>query len=340
MIEIDGSYGEGGGQIVRASVALSCLTSTPVKIINIRARRRNPGLRAQHASAIKLLAKIFDAEVEGCDVGSNELVFRPSGGIRAGKYKFDIGTAGSITLLLQAITFALIGKKERISLEIVGGTDVPFSPTSDYFRHAYLELISRFGYSTKMKVLRRGYYPPGGGKVLFEFKGHNPKSIILEDCGRINEVHIFSSASLTLKKPRVCERMSNAAAGLILKEMNISPKRHIEYSDSLSDGCAICCVAKMEKSIISTDVLGKKGVPSEKVGNQCALALIDEIKKGACVDKHMADHLIPFLAVCGGRIKTSEITLHTKTLIWLVSKFLNVKFTIDEAQGIITCEHI
>ena len=314
------------------------MTNKPVRIFNIRAKRKNPGLRAQHVSAVKLLSKIFKARLEGCKIGSKELIFKPSGKIKPGTYRVDIGTAGSITLLLQALTFALMGRKEKIKLEVIGGTDVPFSPTADYFKHAYLNLLSRLGYDAEMKIERRGYYPRGGGRVVFAFRKHESEPIILSRQDVIKRVAVFASASSSLNKARVAERMSSASLKILNRELNIMPERHVEYSDSYSDGCAICCVAYTESSVLASDLHGKKGVPSEIIGRDCAYSLLNEIKSGCGVDKHMADHLIPFLAFCGGRITTSEITSHTRTLVWLVSKFLDVNIKLNEESNEIKCE--
>ncbi len=338
MIEIDGSVGEGGGQIVRASVAYSCLTGKPVRIFNIRAKRRNPGLRRQHATAIKILSKIFDADVKGCEVGSRELVFTPAGKVRSGAYTFDIGTAGSITLVLQAITFALIGRDSKITLTIKGGTDVPFSPAFDYFNHCYLKLLSVFGYDASVEVVRRGYYPAGGGIVKFTFNGHEPKQMVLDECEEsLTSVNIFASASAGLNAARVCERMVARAANLIHRELKgIAVSTHIHYSDSLSPGAALCIVGSaLPSKIIGADELGRKGTTSEKVAELCVAKFLEECSSG-CVDSHLADHLIPFLAVCGGAIKTSRITTHTSTMIWLAKRFLGVEFEVNKGKVVVS----
>ncbi len=338
MLEIDGSRGEGGGQIVRASVALSCLTDRPVRIYNIRARRKNPGLRAQHVSAVNLIKKIFDAEVHGLSIGSKEIVFFPSGRTQAGYYRMDIGTAGSITLVLQALSFALLGLKMKLKIDVTGGTDVPFAPTVDYFKHAYLALLSKLNYRAELTVLRRGYYPKGGGRVIFEFHGHDPEKLDLVDAGKIKKLAVFSSASSSLKPARVAERMARVASQVLAQETGIVPERHASYSQTSSDGCAICCVANTENSVLARDSLGKRGVPSEVVGKRCSQGLVSEINRGACVDKHMADHLVIMLALCGGKLRTSEVSMHTRTLVWLVSKFFKKRIKLDEKLSLLECE--
>ena len=325
MIEIDGSYGEGGGQIVRAAMAYSCLTGQPTRIFNIRAKRSNPGLRKQHATAIKVLANLFKAEVEGVSVGSKEVTFKPGSEVRSGNFTFEIGSAGSITLVLQSVTFALIGRKCKITLTIKGGTDVPFSPTFDYFKHCYLALLSRFGYEASAEVARRGYYPEGGGEVKFTFRKHEPQPILMNDCEEDLKVfRVLASASSNLQKGRVCERTINSAIHHILKnfgEVKVETCRH--YSQTRSTGAALCIVGSGGERMIGVDLLGKRGLPSEEIGKRCVELIKNESKSGACVDFHLADHLVLFLATCGGEIKTSHITEHTKTMVWLANRFMD-----------------
>ena len=165
MIEIDGSLGEGGGQIVRTAVALSAVTGKPVRITRIRQGRSKPGLAAQHARAITALAVICDARTSGATPGSSEIVFTP-GEIRGGRHRVEIGTAGSVTLLMQCLLPALLRADAPSSLHILGGTDVNWSPTVDYFKNVFLPALSSFGAKVSLDVLQRGYYPRGQGEVL------------------------------------------------------------------------------------------------------------------------------------------------------------------------------
>ena len=163
MLEIDGSHGEGGGQIVRMAVALSALRSTAVRVVNVRAKRAKPGLAAQHATAIRAVAGLCAARVQGAEVGSGEFTFEP-GPLRSGRFSFDVGTAGAVTLVLQACLPAAFRAGDT-ELEIRGGTDVPWSPPLDYFGHVFLGLLRKMGGRAEVEVARRGYYPRGGGLV-------------------------------------------------------------------------------------------------------------------------------------------------------------------------------
>ena len=188
MIEIDGSFGEGGGQIVRTAVALSAVTGKPVRITRIRQGRSKPGLAAQHARAITALAAICDARTSGATPGSSEIVFTP-GEIRGGRHRVEIGTAGSVTLLMQCLLPALLRADAPSSLQIQGGTDVNWSPTVDYFKNVFLPALSSFGAKVSLEVLQRGYYPRGQGEVLLEVEPAKLKASHLEsmacDTGQI-----------------------------------------------------------------------------------------------------------------------------------------------------------
>ncbi len=167
FLKIDGSYGEGGGQIVRSAVTLSCITNKPVQIENIRKNRKVPGLRPQHLIGVKLLSKICNANVKGLEIGSSTIKFIPNE-VENSSLKENIGTAGSISLILQVLIPAISISKKSLKLSIIGGTDVPWSPTSNYTKHVLAEAYSRMGIKFNMKIIKRGYYPKGGGKIEIE----------------------------------------------------------------------------------------------------------------------------------------------------------------------------
>ena len=164
MLTIDGSYGEGGGQILRTAVALSALNKEPIKIINIRANRPNPGIKAQHYVAIKSVKELCNAKTSGLEVGSSSLTFTP-GEIKGGTYKFDIGTAGSMVLVFQTCILASLKSKEPITIRLTGGSDDKWAPTWDYFYYVFLPLIKKIGVNVDAKLIKRGYYPIGGGEA-------------------------------------------------------------------------------------------------------------------------------------------------------------------------------
>ena len=164
MLQIDGSYGEGGGQIVRTAVALSVLTKTPVEITNIRARRPEPGLKAQHHTAISCMKDLCNAKTDGLQIGSSTVRFNP-GEVKSGNYRFDIGTAGSMILVFQSCILCAVHAAKPVTITLTGGTDVKWAPSWDYFTNVFLSLLKKMGVSIDIQLKRRGYYPKGGGEA-------------------------------------------------------------------------------------------------------------------------------------------------------------------------------
>jgi len=344
MIVIDGGYGEGGGQILRTSIAMSSILKKPIRIVNIRKNRRPPGLKMQHLHAILLLKKITRANTNDVNVGSMELEFVPNG-IFGGKYKEDIGTAGSITLLLQAVLLPSLFADSKIRLEIRGGTDVKHSPSFDYFRYVLLPYYKIFA-DISVNLVRRGFYPKGGGLVEIEinpkFSVNQYKSVedFLKDISslgsldlsveEIDEIVIYSVASKDLKERNVCERMVHGALTVLSKFPEIKIKKKIEYVDALSSGAVITIVAN-KKYPFGSDFLGEKGLRAEIVGKSAAEKFVEVIKKKASVDEHLADNLIPILSLIKGSFITPSITGHLETNIWVVKNFLNLDIKIEKA---------
>lgn len=327
MIEIDGSYGLGSGQLTRLALIFSVLTEKDLHIKNIRQGRNNPGLKAQHMHAVKALEKICDAKSEGVNIGSKEIWFYP-GKLKGGNIEIDIGTAGSITLLLQNLLVPLLFCKKQTRLLINGGTDVEWSPQIDYLKNVILPFFKPYTKNIELNILKRGYYPKGGGQVeLIVEPQLRKKPLNFLEQGKINLIKGNVHASNSLKKAEVCERMIKGCKE-ILKDYKF--KIDISYFDSYSDGCGICLWVETDKTIIGADELGKKGVKAEIVGFECGKKLLYEINSECAIDQHMADNLIPLLALFGGKIKTSIVTEHTKTAIWVCEQFLDVKFKIKD----------
>ena len=341
MIEIDGSYGEGGGQILRTTLALSTLLLKPVRIFNIRARRSNPGLQAQHLTGVKALAELCNAELQGAFKGSKELIFKPRER-RCGKFRFDIGTAGSISLVIQAILPALIFAPCRTIVEITGGTDVAWSPPIDYVKNVLLPILSRMGVKASIEVRRRGHYPRGGGHVVLSVEPIEGKlrSMSEVEFGTLREVRGISHC---VKLPKhVAERQARSAREY-LKKKGIDVPIEIELETyppekdfHLGPGSGIVLWAVSDKGLIlGSDALGEKGKPAEQVGEEAARELIEELSSGMAFDKHMGDMLIPYIALAEGysRIGISKLTLHTLTNIHVVKKLVNTKFEVNGEEG-------
>lgn len=352
MIEIDGSEGEGGGQIARTALALSTLTGKPFRVFDIRKNRPEPGLKAQHLTAITALKQICDAETNEVHVGSTELVFTP-GKIKGGAFSFDIGTAGSISLLLQAILPPLLFAPKKVTLTLTGGTCGLWQAPVEYFQHVLLPHISTFCADVRCTILKRGYYPRGGGKAVVEIKPslslngfdsfdlflHTLKEKIkplhLTEQGELVQIKGISHASLQLAERKVAERQAEAAC-MELSRYNVPVDIQSEYQETLSVGTGITLWARFNKedefhTVLGTDALGERGKSAEDVGREAAAQLAQDIDSGAAIDKHLADQLLPFLALVGGGIRTSEVSTHAHTNMSVIEKFLPVKFAVRGA---------
>ena len=320
MLTIDGSQGEGGGQILRTSVALSAVTEIPVRVINIRANRPKPGLRAQHLNAIKAVAEVCKAETHGVEIGSREIEFLPKK-LSGGTFDINIGTAGSITLVLQALMIPAVHAKERLAVRITGGTDMKWSPPIDYLRFVTLPLLKKFGYQAEIQLIRRGYYPSGGGEVVFKVTPSSLEKIFITDRGKILNIKGISHAHPDLRKAEVAERQAKSARILIRNELNKEAEIEKQYAHTFSYGSGITLWAETENSILGADSIGERGKRAEVVGEEAAGAFVAELNTGAGLDKHMADQVVPFLALAGGRVAVSEVTEHTRTNIHVLKKF-------------------
>ncbi|MFH2021555.1 MAG: RNA 3'-terminal phosphate cyclase [archaeon] len=350
MIEIDGSYLEGGGQIVRTALAFSALTGKNIQIKNIRKGRSQPGLKKQHLAAVNALKDICDAEVYGNELGSSSLMFKPAS-LTFRNLNIDIGTAGSITLLLQALLPVILFSDKRLKIQIEGGTDTLGSMPVDYFQNVFLPHISKYA-RIDSKLERRGYYPKGGGKLTLRIKpkyfrkNHagfidfmsflrkEDKKIFLPEQGNLLAVFGRSHASMDLMKANVSERQAKAAK-FFLGNLDCSKKIDIEYTETKSSGSGVALWAVFSKFdemnkenpvILGADCLGKKGKKSEKIGEEASKKLLEEIRSGGAADSHLADQLLPYLALFGGEIKSSRITDHCRTNIYVIEKILGTKY--------------
>ncbi len=326
MIEIDGSYGEGGGQIVRTATSLSAYTGKSVRIRNIRANRSNPGLRPQHVKGVEALADLCDADVSGAEVGSSSLVFHPDK-LRYRDMEIDIGTAGSVTLLLQSLMPPLIKCDKELDITVTGGTDVKWSPPIDYMRHVLLPILRDHGFVANLDIEKRGFYPKGGGEVVFHLEKVDLRKFDLIKRGDIERAGGVSYASEHLRSSEVADRQAKGAKKVLWKELGVEAEISTEYCESMSPGSGIQLWLKTNNSVIGGNSLGERGVSSEKVGKEAS----DDLMRGlrGAVDRYAADQLIPFLGLVGGRLEVSEKTEHSRTNQAIVKKFLDVSFEVD-----------
>jgi len=329
MIEIDGSTGEAGGQILRTACALSTVTKKPVHVFNIRKSRPRPGLATQHLLGIQSLTQLCNGRLEGDKLGSQEIWFCPEE-IKSKDLHIKIDTAGSITLVLQTLILPALLAPSPIKIVFNGGaTDTFFSPTMDYFQYVFLKILGKMGDKVEINILRRGYYPEGGAKVEVKVFPFKLKNINLTERGSLKKILAISGASELLKSKKVAERQLQGARE-VLGKLKLPMEERVEYYQTQCPGSQICLIAEFENTVIGTDNLGKLGKRAEDVGKEAALELLREQKSEACLDKHSADQLLPYMALASGKsqVTVSEITNHCKTNIWVIEKFIDGKFEI------------
>jgi RNA 3'-phosphate cyclase len=329
-LEIDGSYGEGGGQVLRTAVSLSAVTGKRCRIHSIRAGRPKPGLAAQHLAGVRAAAQLCQADLQGARIGSEVVAFEPRE-IRGGSYRISVGTAGAVTLVLQALVPIAMQAGEEMRLEIEGGTDVAWSPLVDYFIHVYLYHVKELGAEIEVETLRRGFYPRGGGRVRVQIRprARTPGPVHLTERGSVEAIDIWNVAGRHLRNAHVAERQLE---GFELAWRDAYPLRRVHrlYVDSANPGTSFHANAHCERSRLGVCTVGRRGKRAEAVGREAAELLLRELANGAAVDRWMADQLIPYLGLYGGSMRTSCITEHVRTNIWVTERFLSRRFTTDK----------
>lgn len=339
MVELDGATLEGGGQLLRTAVALAAVTKKPCYVFNIRKNRPKPGLATQHLLGIQALAQLCNGRLEGDFLGSEEIKFYP-GEINRGPSSVNvkIETAGSITLVLQTLIPPVLfahstssgQASEPVKITFEGGaTDTFFSPSIDHFRYVFLKILEMMGAKVEINILRRGYYPEGGAKVEVKILPTKLKNLNLTKRGLFQKILVISGAANALKDKKVAERQI-AGVREVLGKLKLPTEEKVEYYDTLCPGSQICLIAEFGNTVIGTDNLGKLGKRAEDVGKEVALELLREQKSEACLDKHLADQILPYLALIPkkSQVTVSEVTNHCKTNIWVIEKFIDGKFEI------------
>ncbi len=331
MIEIDGAYGEGGGQILRTSISLSSILGEPVRVFNIRAKRPKPGLATQHLKGISALQVLTNAEVKGLNLGSTEVEFHPKA-VEGGRFSIDVGTAGSISLILQVVSPPAPFAKGEIEMEITGGTDVPWSPPADYMKNVFYPIIGKMGVRPKFEILKRGYYPKGGGRIKVTFEPvQRLQATDMASRGELRGIHGVAH-SLNLP-PHVVERETKSAKRVLV---GYESKIQLECEQGLSTGTGLALWADYDRTILGASSLGKPGKRAEMVGEEAAEALLKEINGTGVLDIHMSDQIIPYMGLASGRsrVLVHELTNHLMTNVYIVESILGVKFEISEASGV------
>jgi len=331
-IHIDGSQGEGGGQILRTSLSLAALLGKPVEIVNIRANRKRAGLMAQHLAGVKALAAITDAEIKGVEKHSTRLVFKPHA-IKGGNYRFDIGTAGSVSLLFAAVLPPLLFARQQSEIVITGGTHVPFSPPYEYLAHVFLPALTKFGVQAELDLVRSGWYPKGGGEI--RAKIYPCKELIGVELQNRGELQSLQATIVSANLPEHIGRRELAVVEKHLKkDKEKLSGRAVDY-ESLSPGNMVFLRAQFENVTAGFSTLGKRGKPAEKVAEEVCSALQHFIKTEATVDLYLADQLILFMALAQGKSSffTEKVTSHLITNIGIIKEFLPVGIKIENETG-------
>lgn len=311
MLNIDGSSGEGGGQVVRNTLALSAITGIPVTITRIRARRKNCGLAAQHIAAVRAVASACNAECRGATPGSASLEFVPHEP-ECCNVSVAVGTAGSIPLVIQA--WLPVALHTGGTLHVTGGTEVRMSPTIDYLDHVFAATLRSSGADIRIRILKRGYFPEGGGevKVTVQQKTISP---INPGIDQDQSCRIYSCSSNL--PGHVAERQAAAATAAVGSEGGGTCTIHLDCRSGPSTGSS-CTVVQGAKG---GTALGRRGLPAEEVGKMAARALLSEINATGTVDSHLSDQLLVPLALYGGSFSTHTLTSHAETTCRLLEKF-------------------
>jgi RNA 3'-terminal phosphate cyclase (ATP) len=328
IVEIDGSAGEGGGQVVRSALALSLVTGTPFKIVNVRAGRKRPGLLRQHLTAVKAAAEVGQARVAGAQLGSKELAFTP-GRAKAGDYHFAVGTAGSATLVFQAIFPALALAEGRSTVVVEGGTHAPMAPPFDFLARAYLPLVARMGPKAEARLERAGFYPAGGGRIHVAVEPAKAFGRLnLEERGAVTGRR--ATAILSLLDRAIAERELKPVR---LKLQMEAPDCHIvQVAHAAGPGNAVVIEVACEQVTEVFTAFGERGTSAEAVGGRAAREALDWIASGVPVGPHLADQLLlPMALGGGGTFRTMAPTLHTRTHAEVIEAFLGTRIAIEDA---------
>ncbi len=331
-IEIDGSFGEGGGQILRTALSLSCITGYALKLFNIRKARKKPGLMPQHITCVNAAVLISGAQVFGNQKGSTELTFIPDR-IMPGDYTFDIHTAGSCSLVLQTLLPPLIFTDKPSNITITGGTHVPFSPTYDYISDVFLPMLNRIGIEAETSIIRYGFYPKGGGEVSFRI---HPVTTIrgMNLTSRGALLSVYGHSGVSNLPINIAERQKMS---MIKNIRPVEADIQVMEVPSYGQGTFVFLKGEYEHTLTGFTSLGERGKPAEAVGKEAAEQFIDFHNSSACLDPHLADQIVLYLSFAkeDSSFTTSRITQHLITNLRVIEKFLNIRY---EIQGELNAE--
>lgn len=333
MIEIDGSLGEGGGQVLRTALALSLLTRKPFRIVNIRAGRNKPGLLRQHLTAVEAATRVGDAAVEGAGIAATALRFVPRT-LRGGAYSFAIGTAGSTMLVLQTILLPLALAPEPSTIELEGGTHNPAAPPFDFIEQAYLPLLRRMGAEISIELVRPGFYPAGGGRIR----------VSVTPAPRLGRLELEERGEIVSRRARavvanlaysIAQREAQTVAEILEWDAECVVAHTLTGSAGPGNAVSVFVAAENVTNVFTN--FGVRGVSAEKVAHDVALQAKRYINSGAAVDEHLADQLLLPLAVgAGGSFTTTPLSLHATTNIEVIRRFVDVGIDVQVVSNGVT----
>jgi RNA 3'-terminal phosphate cyclase (ATP) len=328
ILTIDGSYGEGGGQIVRSALALSAVLGRPVEIVKIRAGRKTPGLQPQHLASVRALAQITGAEVRGAELGASMLHFVP-GPISGGSHRIDIGTAGAVSLVFQMLLAPLAFAQTPSCVTLTGGTHVPWSPPAPYLSEVFLPIAAQAGLVATWQVQRAGFYPRGGGEVRVAL---HPLKVLapldLSDRGKMVRIRAVSAVAGLPR--RIAERQADRVRRR-LGDAGYEVETEIAELEANCPGDSLFVWAEFERSRAGFGTLGARGKPAEHVADEAADALLAFLTSGAGTDPHLADQIVLLMALASGRsvLTTSRVSQHLLTNLWTIRQFLPLMISLE-----------
>ena len=333
MIRIDGSQGEGGGQILRTALSLSTLMGLPVIIKNIRANRPKAGLRPQHLTAVNALKEICGAEVEGMAVDSRRIVFRP-GRVKPGNYFFDVGTAGSLTLILQALLLPLALAPGPSRIKLKGGTHVPWSPPYHYLSEVFLPILSLMGIQIAVRLGKWGWYPKGGGELEIDIHPAETLSpLVLDQPWEPEEVKVLCASS---RLPGHILERERKRIEVLLLERRFKTRYELLEGASIGPGNMVFISTRKGAAAAGFSSLGARGKPAEQVAEEAVNSFLSFLDSGAAVDEHLGDQILPYLALAPGRseILVQGVSSHLRTNLWVVNQFMPARLSLEAGMGL------
>lgn len=329
-VQIDGSYGEGGGQILRTSVSLAAIVGRAVEITRIRAGRSKPGLAAQHLTAVRAVATLCAATLDGDAVGSQRLMFTPGAAPQPGRYRFDIGTAGATSLVVQSVLLPLSLSGADSHVTVIGGTHVPHSPMFEYLEAVYLPALRRAGLTAAVGYERAGFFPAGGGEV--ELEAPSPARLSPLDLTERGKLQSLTAIVVTGELPEHVAERGEATIERYLRGVGRRATVVIRRLPARGPGAAVILAAECEGGHAGFSGLGERGKPMEEVAEAPCAEFMAWWKSGAACDEHLADQLVLPMALTAGesRWSTPTVTEHLRTVLWVAGQFLPIDARIEE----------